>query len=264
MPRFRFPRMTKESSITVALASWLAILTVAGGVGWMMLKVQPAPAPLPVPPVPANISLPAEVKGGVGELIDVQAETAGAVVQWHASAGLSWRELCPSSGSKQCVLAAPRPGRYTLLAWTSIDGKPTKAATCIVVIGTAPPGPVPEPGPQPPTPPAPIPAGFRVLMVNESSAKMTKEEVAIWDSTAIITYLNQKCTKDGGRPAWRKWDRDIDPAKDLEVWQKLWAATKPQLTKLPAIVIVNDLKGEVFQFPDTEAAMLDLLKKYGG
>jgi hypothetical protein len=113
--------------------------------------------------------------------------------------------------------------------------------------------------------PGPIPPGeFRALFVYESSAPLTKEQLNIWYSTRIAEYLNAKCAKDDGRPGWRKWDKDIDTQHETPTWKAIWAATKPTVTTLPALVIIRGQKGEAVPLPETEEATLTLLKKHGG
>jgi len=256
----RFPlweKIKREPLASALLA--VALLAMGGYVAWTQLpKVGP-----PAPPVPtADIVLPAEVRGGAGELLDLEAETRGESVQWWASPGLQHRGLC--AGGKRCVVAAARQGRYTVIAWTSLDGKPTAAAECSVVVGDAPQPTPPTPTPPGPPPPSPVPQGFRVLFLYETSAKLTRGQLAVVNSTAVVDYLNRRCVKDtDGRPGWRKWDRDIDPAKDLKVWQELSASVKGKATA-PCLVVAVDQRAEVLPFPPDEAAALEVLKRYGG
>ena len=39
---------------------------------------------------------------------------------------------------------------------------------------------------------------------------------------------------------------------------------KPQLAKLPALVVIKGTEGKVLDYPANEAAALALLKQYGG
>lgn len=129
----------------------------------------------------------------------------------------------------------------------------------------------PKPGPDPdPKPPIPV-NGFRVLFVCEKNPTtkeqaLTKEQINIWNSTAIAEYLNAKCAKDEkGRPSWRRWDKDEPGTNETETMRRLWAATKGQWSTLPSLVIVSDQRGEVFPIGNmTEADVLAMLKKYGG
>jgi len=114
----------------------------------LLLAVAPAQAtPPPVPPGPP-ITVPAEVKGDVGDFISVPATTAGKEVRW----------LCPDRGlrvfpadllkdTKTAVVTAPAAGVFRLYAYTAVDGSPTPAVLCTVTVG--PPAPPPPPPPDP-------------------------------------------------------------------------------------------------------------------
>lgn len=116
--------------------------------------------------------------------------------------------------------------------------------------------------PQPP--PGPV-SGFRVIFVSESSANHTREQLNILSSTAIAGYLNAKASKDEkGRPAWRRWDKDVDVTNELESWKVFWTNVKPKLGTLPMLVISSDRGIEVLPLPATEADTLTFLKRYGG
>lgn len=140
----------------------------------------------------------------------------------------------------------------------------TKFGQVTFLVGDVPPGPKP-PEPKPPEPKPPTPAtGLRVLMVGETgpSGKWTRGQLNVWNSTVLKAYLDSKCVKGSdGRPEWRKWDIQVVITKDTETMKALWAATKPQLNNLPALVIVTDQNGEIYPLPDTEQAVIDLIKK---
>lgn len=171
---------------------------------------------------------------------------------------------------------AKSSGRAVVAAWGIVDSAPKKLATLLIDANV---GPRPPPGPTPPPPgPQPIPAtGFRVLFAYESADKLTRAQSGVLNSTKIREYLQRKCVKVNNVAEARWWDKDVDLKNESETWRKIWDATKPQLTNLPAVVVINDTKGEVFplksnvfvdgkhQIVDmTEDEVLTLLKKYGG
>jgi hypothetical protein len=195
--------------------------------------------------------------------LTVEGQSEGAALLWDVQP--SDRADLFREDETEAVFTGP-PGEYRvrLLEIRLVDGKiRTRSTRRTVTIGIA-----PQPGPVPPAPvpPSPVPtAGLRVLFVLERQDKLTPGQVGALNSQKVIDYLNAKCVKDSdGRPAWRKWDKDVELAKELPVWQKLWEATKPVMGTLPQVVIVTDTKGETFNLPDSEQGMLDLLKKYGG
>lgn len=115
------------------------------------------------------------------------------------------------------------------------------------------------------TNPNPLPTGFRVIIVHESQAKLTKEQINVLNSTKIVDYLNKKTMKTGNGPGWKKWDKDINVENELEIWKQIWAAVKPQITTLPAAVVIVDTNGQVFDISAmSENEVLNLLEKYGG
>jgi hypothetical protein len=111
----------------------------------------------------ALISLPAEVKGEPGDFLKIPATTIGAEVRWYAvDTGLKIFPADQLRDSKTAVAIAIKPGKYRLIAWTAIQGTPTDAAVCVVIIGDAP-GPDPPPPPPPPPPPTPVDPLFQGL-----------------------------------------------------------------------------------------------------
>lgn len=122
--------------------------------------------------------------------------------------------------------------------------------------------------PSPPSPPTPdvtpvVAPGLRVIFGRETGKPLNREQTLILGSTQITGYLNDKCVKIAGRPGWRKWDESDDKSADAPEMAKLWNATKGKLPP-PFVVIANEKGTDVFPLPATEAATLDLLKKYGG
>lgn len=225
----------------------------------MFRGCQPTPTPSPGPaPIPAPlIALPESVSGPVGRAIPIDAVTTGAVVQWWTqdSADLVIRH---SGDTKSAVFIAPLPGKYTVLAWTTVKGVSTPPAVCTVVVGApVPPGPIP-PGPDP-SPPTPAP--IRVLMLYESADKLTTVQQAILFSTDIRAYLDSHCLKEGTQPAWRVWDKSVDAKGESVEWQAVLAKSHPVM---PCILIGNGKDGFEGPLPTDKAAAMELLRKWGG
>jgi hypothetical protein len=120
--------------------------------------------------------------------------------------------------------------------------------------------PIPIPTPFPPTPSA-----FRAILAYDSSKPLSRGQSNVLNSTAVRGYLNAKCLKDSdGRPAWRQWDVNVDVSNESSTWKDAWQEVKAKLGALPQIAVQRGDKLDVLPLPDTEAATLDLLKKYGG
>lgn len=171
-------------------------------------------------------------------------------------------------GDNGWLLFTGMPGKYLI---TATAGKVDKDGGLVldegeyeVTIGgdvpPIPPGPVP-PNPVPPVPP--VVTGLRALIVWESSANHTKEQLNILNSTKVRDYLNKKC-KDG-KQGWRMYDKDVKVSdKESEVFKALWNDVKDKISTLPCIVLVSDQKAEINQLPPTENDTLALLEKWGG
>lgn len=110
-----------------------------------------------------DITLPETIKGEPSVFIPITAVTKGEIVQFvPLDSGLSVFPPNLLTDRKTTVVVAGKPGRYRVLAYTSIDNKPSNPAITTLVVGN--PGPVPPtppepmpPGPVPPTPPGPNP-----------------------------------------------------------------------------------------------------------
>lgn len=152
------------------------------------------------------------------------------------------------------------------------DGTMLDRMKIIVQLANIPPPPKVDPKVDPVIDPLLPITGFRAIFIYETnpSPAYTKEQLNILNSTAIAAYLTSKCVKSPkGQPEWRRFDKDLTDtqlSKETDAVKKLWAATKPKLTSLPAVVVVNDTTGELVPLgPNaTEAEVLALLKKYGG
>ncbi len=92
-----------------------------------------------------QLVVPAEVRGEVAEFVTVIASTEGKVVRYVAlDAGL---QVFPSSllaNQRATVVTSAKPGRYRLLAYTSVADIPTEPVITTVIIGSSTP-PVPPP-----------------------------------------------------------------------------------------------------------------------
>lgn len=99
-----------------------------------------------------SLKLPAEIPGQPGAFVTILAETTGEVVRFFPlDPGLSVFPAELLSNKKATVVVAAGPGRYRVLAYTAIGGKPTEPVTTVVVIAGAP-TPIIPPIPKPPGP----------------------------------------------------------------------------------------------------------------
>lgn len=219
-----------------------------------------------------DVSLPDGIEVSPIKLFPVQ---AGQIVI-GTKVGTDAPEVHLAPDGQSVAIFAVGTGKVMLKAWGVLDGAAIPIAELKIQAQQGPrPPPTPvdpvdpdpvDPDPVDPTPtPMPI-TGLRVLIVYESSAALTREQLNIINSTALITYLNEKCVKSAsGQPDWRRWDKstiDITGlANETKIWQDLWPVVSPTLKKLPALVIVNDTKSTVYDLPATEAETLAFIKK---
>ena len=165
-----------------------------------------------------------------------------------------------------------KPGRYkvTLTAVDFAAQKVERAKFTFSVEGKPPTPPGPEPTPVPPDPPgpkpdpAPIPtAGFRVLIVYETSelSKLPAAQQSVIYGKAMRDYLNSKCVlgPDSKTHEWRMWDKDTDASAESQLWQD---AMKRGRTSVPWLIVSNGKTGFEGMLPATVEDTLKLLAKY--
>jgi hypothetical protein len=92
------------------------------------------------PAEPPAVVLPAEVNAAPGRAVVLKATSPGKQIRWLLPS--SDADLVPFPDGKTAVFAAPKPGRYSVYAWTAAGDVPGEAARCVVVVG--------EPVPVPP------------------------------------------------------------------------------------------------------------------
>ena len=128
--------------------------------------------------------------------------------------------------------------------------------------------PTPEPDPDDPDPPTPTPdgeapipePGFRVLMIYESS-KLQDLPTYVYDQD-LRDYLTTHCVRGPSNVAeWRMVDPQVVTAPDSAIWAK---ALGRKRDSLPWVLISDGKHGYEGPLPKDKAAMMDLLRKYGG
>lgn len=149
-----------------------------------------------------EIKLPAEVTAAPGTFVSLIAETKGEIVKFTAiDPGVSLFPAELLANKKSTVAVAMAAGRYRVLAWTALDGRPTDAVQVTLVVGNAP-GPVPPsppappppaPPPVPPTPPAPVDDLAQILAAlygalnEDGKAAHVKALAKVYDEAAIAS-----------------------------------------------------------------------------
>jgi len=132
-----------------------------------------------------------------------------------------------------------------------------------------------DPKPDDKDPVVPIPGeGFRVLIVRETKdlAGLTPQQVAIFSSTDVRNYLNQKTVLEGNQRAYRIWDQNTDVSRENENWKIAFNGVlngdpKHDITKatsFPWVIITNGKDGYAGPLPKNVDEMMAKLKQFGG
>ena len=122
---------------------------------------------------------------------------------------------------------------------------------------------LPWPSPFSP-PPIPSEGGLSVLIVDEQDDYDTpayEPYLPVLNSTELLTYLDEHCAKVDGVPEWRHWDDDIEIVEQSQKWRDAMSIPR---ASLPWIVVSNGRTGYSGPLPQSEAATLELLRKYEG
>ncbi len=179
--------------------------------------------------------------------------TPGITFTVPTSAGPAAGIAMPAAdGQVYLVLSVVTPGGQLVMPFT------------IVPYGAPTPGPGPEPGPGPG--PIPVPGGKLFVLVVTETKDQTPEQATVLNSKAARDLMAAKgvamadCRSERGRTSTAS--PRLTSAKWIEQ-AKTWAAAG---NKLPCLMIL-DSQGAVLSqgpLPATEAAYLELLKKFGG
>jgi hypothetical protein len=167
-----------------------------------------------------------------------------------------------SAGPATGVVLPAADGQSYLVLSLSVPGGNLAVPYVIAPYGAAP---IPGPGPGPGPGPTPVPGGKLFVLVVTETKDQTPEQAAVLGSKAAIDLMAAKSWQ------WRVVDKDVvdengKPPADIGKWitqAKTWAAAG---NKLPCLLIL-DQQGAVLSqgpLPATEAAYLEVLKKFGG
>lgn len=105
--------------------------------------------------------------------------------------------------------------------------------------------------------------GFRVLIVYEQEDRHTwpQSQQDILYSKELRDYLSAKCVKVDGQPEWRFWDQNMDLTNVSDVWKQYMDVDRDSL---PWLVYGDGKKGGSVPLPESDTAVLELVRKVGG
>lgn len=85
-------------------------------------------------PAPA-LTLPPSVQGEPGKIIVLRVETAGKAVRFYPlDKGLDFADAALLASPKVAIVTAARPGKYRVLAYSSVNDQPTEPSICVVEV----------------------------------------------------------------------------------------------------------------------------------
>ena len=85
-------------------------------------------------PAPA-LTLPPSVQGEPGKIIVLRVDTAGKAVRFYPlDKGLDFADAALLASPKVAIVTAARPGKYRVLAYSSVNDQPTEPSICVVEV----------------------------------------------------------------------------------------------------------------------------------
>lgn len=192
----------------------------------------------------------------VGKKCIITIETTAKKVTWKVPEGVEFVAL---DGKRIAVWADT--GVYKLLAQVPAGDDVLSTELVLTVIGPRPPPVPPGPMPDPVVPPAPVVKSFRVIFVIESG---DNTRVAIADAKAVRDYLSAHTTPEEQWSGWRRYDPQQEAVNETPNMKALWNTVKPQITKIPCLVVEVNGKAEIIDYPASAAEALATIRKYNG
>lgn len=166
------------------------------------------------------------------------------------------------------ILAVPTKGeaakRYRFTAVASNAQGELSRADFVIPIGAEPDDVIPPPKPKPPEPKPEAVTSFRVLLIYESGATLAAEQKAVVYGVEVENAIRAATAGDAAKFAWRRLDKDADPATLPAGLREVWAKAKPALTEVPCVVLQANDKITIESLPATPTAGAELVAKHRG
>lgn len=218
-------------------------------------QAQPTPTPPNAGPI---ISIPKQLSGKTGELIEVKAETGAELVTWKATDGLRIVNDDPPDPARKVILIhAKAAGTYAICASIPAE-KGTRAAISLVTItGGVEPGPEP-PKPTPVPPPVTDPVAFLVII--EETGQAVANRGAMFADAKLAARLKEH------KIGWRTADQDVKDATGKPPADLVPYLGKAKGKPLPQVFLIAANGKMIYQgdLPADVDGLLALLAKHGG
>jgi hypothetical protein len=207
----------------------------------------------------AKIAAPA--KAQVGFPVQLQTEgSVGKALKWvvfSADADAVFLAVVTEEGQRVGLFVSPKPGTF-YFALVAASGEKIAVAKHTLVVEGLRPNPDPAPDPQP-NPIPPVPAGKMWTVIVEESGQITPAQGKIVASKAVADYLRAK-----GHP--NAWIIDKDVLDENDRQPPSLAEYLARAKSLPYLFLVSETGTVLHEgpLPESEPALLELLKKHGG
>lgn len=204
-------------------------------------------------------SLPSEIAGSPGAFIPIKPKTTGKIVKFVAlDAGLN---LFPSdllADKTATVASSVTPGRYRVLAYTSLDGAPSDPAITVIVIGGVNPPDVP-PDPEDPLAKA-IEALWGAIQEQDREANRAKL-VVVYRRAAQIAMNTEISTVGALYSAMRDESNKLIPATALRsIREKAGEAVCEVAPTAPATKLTPESRAKISEMYGRLAKIVEGLK----
>jgi hypothetical protein len=210
-----------------------------------------------------NAKITAPEKAPVGFPVLLQTEgSVGKAMKWIAfpsDPSVVFLPVVTEDGQRVGLFMSPKPGTFYFALVATSDDKIAVAKHELIIEG---PQPSPDPNPQPdptPNPIPPVPVGKLWTVIVEESGQLTPAQGRIAASKSVADWIQSH----GHHKAW-VIDKDVLNENDQTP-----ASLREYIARsksLPYLFLVSETGTIVHEgpLPESETAVLELLKKYGG
>jgi hypothetical protein len=204
----------------------------------------------------AKIAGPEKALAGNPVLLQTEGST-GKAMKWivfPSDAGAVFLSVVTEEGQRVGLFVSPKPGTYYFALAAASGDKIAVAKHTLVVEGPQP-SPAPDPSPVPP----PTPVGKMWTVIVEESGQLTPAQGKVVASKAAADWIESK----GHHKAW-VIDKDaLDENGQQPASLKQYVG---RAKSLPFLFLVSETGTVLHEgpLPETEAALIELLKKHGG
>jgi hypothetical protein len=201
-------------------------------------------------------------KAPVGCPVQLQTEgSVGKAMKWivfPSDPSVVFLSVVTEDGQRVGLFVSPKPGVFHFALVAAANDKIAVAKHTLTVEGQGGPQPSPNPQPEPAPVPPPVPVGKLWTVIVEESGQLTPAQGKVVTSKAVADWIQTK----GHHKAW-VIDKDALDENDKQ--PESLKAYIARAKSLPFLFLVSEAGTVLFEgsLPESETALLELLKKYG-